>query len=53
MKVNIYLGNEKLGENEIKKYKCVSRTVKDTVNEVYYGYLDELEKNISGKDKRK
>lgn len=41
MKVNIYLNNERLENEDVKKYKCVSSVVKDAVNEAYYRYLDE------------
>ena len=50
MKVNIYLNNERLENDDVKKYKCVSPVVKDAVNEAYYRYLDEQSKSRSGKN---
>ncbi len=45
MKVNIYLNNERLENDDVKKYKCVSAVVKDAVNEAYYRYLGEQNKS--------
>ncbi len=40
MKVNVFMGDEKVEDKEIKKYLCVSEVVKNAVDEAYYGYLD-------------
>ena len=50
MKVNIYLNNERLENEDVKKYKCVSSVVKDAVNEAYYRYLDEQTGPRGGKN---
>ena len=50
MKVNIYLNNERLDNEDVKKYKCVSSVVKDAVNEAYYRYLDEQNGLRDGKN---
>ncbi|MCI6733758.1 MAG: hypothetical protein PUI31_01760 [Clostridia bacterium] len=50
MKVNIYLNNERLENEDVKKYKCVSSVVKDAVNEAYYRYLDEQTGSRGGKN---
>lgn len=50
MKVNIYLNNERIENDDVKKYKCVCPVVKDAVNEAYYRYLDEQAKSHGGKN---
>jgi len=50
MKVNIYLNNERLENEDVKKYKCISSVVKDAVNEAYYRYLDEQIGSRGGKN---
>lgn len=50
MKVNIYLNNERLENEDVKKYKCVSSVVKFAVNEAYYRYLDEQTGSRGGKN---
>lgn len=50
MKVNIYLNNERVENEDVKKYKCVSSVVKDAVNEAYYRYLDEQTGSSGGKN---
>ncbi len=40
MKVNVFMGDEKVEDKEIKNYVCVSEVVKNAVDEAYYGYLD-------------
>ncbi len=40
MKVNVFMGDEKVEDTEIKNYVCVSEIVKIAVDEAYYGYLD-------------
>ena len=52
MKVNIYLNDERIENDDVKKYKCVSAIVKDAVNEAYYRYLDEQAKSRGGKNVR-
>ncbi len=52
MKVNIYFNDERLENEDVKKYKCVSAVVKDAVNEAYYRYLDEQTKSRGGKNVR-
>lgn len=52
MKVNIYLNDERIENEDVKKYKCVSAVVKDAVNEAYYRYLDEQTKSRGGKNVR-
>lgn len=42
MKVNVYIGKDKLSEQNYKNYKCISKTVKDAVNDAYYGYLSRV-----------
>lgn len=42
MKVNVYIGKDKLSEQSYKNYKCISKTVKDAVNDAYYGYLSRV-----------
>ena len=51
MKVNIYLNDERLENEDVKKYKCVSAVVKDAVNEAYYRYLEQT-KSRGGKKVR-
>lgn len=46
MKINIYMSGEKIENNEIKQYKCVSEIVKKVVNETYYGYIERLKGKI-------
>lgn len=40
MKVNVFMGGEKVDPKDIKNYLCVSEVVKSAVDEAYYGYLD-------------
>ncbi len=49
MKVNIYISGEKIKNEEIKNYKCVSEIVKNTVNETYYNFLEELKNKRDGR----
>ncbi len=42
MKVNIYMSGDKIENDDVKNYKCVSEIVKNAVNDVYYRYIEEL-----------
>ena len=42
MKVNVYIGKDKLSEQSYKNYKCISKTVKDAVNDAYYSYISKI-----------
>ena len=49
MKVNIYMSGEKIENDEIKNYKCVSDIVKSAVNDAYYRYIEELKNKRDGR----
>ena len=49
MKVNIYMSGDKIENDEIKNYKCVSEIVRNAVNETYYRYIEELKNKRDGR----
>ncbi len=42
MKVNVYIGKEKIGEKDADRYVCVSHTVREMVDAEYRDYLNSL-----------
>ncbi len=49
MKVNIYMSGDKIENDEIKNYKCVSEIVRNAVNETYFRYIEELKNKHDGR----
>lgn len=38
MKVRLFMGDEEISQEDVKKYICISPYIAELVNEVYYRY---------------
>ena len=49
MSITIYMGDQKLTQEDFKRYICVSEYVINLVNEVYYSKVEEIKKKQAQK----
>ena len=49
LSITIYMGDQKLTQEDFKRYICVSEYVINLVNEVYYSKVEEIKKKQAQK----